>query len=370
MFPGFCSSIVNSFIQITNRSSYIISTLYIVSATVVQVANFVVNCIDLRVDVIDGIDYSSRASSVLYFFAELGNIAYIAGFCHIRNRNCANRSTGLVDYIKSYALHIFTSCVLDRRNRIRTCFDMGIRIIGFSGFLNLLFKLGNIDSIRVIDTCFDVDDATRHSLFTGLTYRDNTVRSIRLQDILLRRLATIAKSHGSSSGSEAPGAYSHAIKTCFASITQGRSKLISRFTKATQGHGSHSGRFRIGSYCRGLVSSRSASTKVIGHGTDAGTVRTFALSLLAQGDGPFGSCFRKTAYSRRIRPLGMALITNGDGIDTVSFSLGASSDGDGILSRSLRAIAYGQGPFAISYGIVAQGRGTQAPVCMGTGTDG
>ena len=195
---------------------------------------------------------------------------------------------------------------------------------------------------------------------------------------------THTQSHGSSSGSFAQetycrasfcgnladSPYGRAPKTCFAAITQGRSKLISRFTKATQGYGSQAGRFRIGSYGRGMVSGRSAITHAIGHDADAGTVRTFALSLLAQGDGPFGSCFRKTAYSRRIHPLGMALITNGDGIFTVSFSLGASSDGDGIQSRSLRAIAYGQGPFAISYGIVAQGRGTHSPVCMGSGSDG
>ena len=195
---------------------------------------------------------------------------------------------------------------------------------------------------------------------------------------------THTQSHGSSSGSFAQetycrasfcgnlagSPYGRAPKTCFAAITQGRSKLISRFTKATQGYGSQAGRFRIGSYGRGTVSGRSAITHAIGHDADAGTVRTFALSLLAQGDGPFGSCFRKTAYSRRIHPLGMALITNGDGIFTVSFSLGASPDGDSIQPRSLRAIAYGQGPFAISYGIVTQCRSSHGPVCMGSGSDG
>ncbi len=35
------------------------------------------------------------------------------------------------------------------------------------GCLSPLFELGNIDSIRVIDTCFDIDNATRYSLFTG-----------------------------------------------------------------------------------------------------------------------------------------------------------------------------------------------------------
>ena len=59
-----------------------------------------------------------------------------------------------------------------------------------------LRQLTDISCIRCFDTIFDIDDATRHSLFTGLAYRfadrDNTVRSIRLQDIPLRHLATIA----------------------------------------------------------------------------------------------------------------------------------------------------------------------------------
>ena len=63
-----------------------------------------------------------------------------------------------------------------------------------------LRQLTDISCIRCFDTIFDIDDATRHSLFTGLAYRfadrDNTVRSIRLQDIPLRHLATIAESRG------------------------------------------------------------------------------------------------------------------------------------------------------------------------------
>ena len=63
-----------------------------------------------------------------------------------------------------------------------------------------LRQLTDISCIRCFDTIFDIDDATRHSLFTGLAYRfadrDNTVRSIRLQDIPLRHLTTIAESRG------------------------------------------------------------------------------------------------------------------------------------------------------------------------------
>ena len=63
-----------------------------------------------------------------------------------------------------------------------------------------LRQLTDISCIRCFDTIFDIDDATRHSLFTGLAYRfadrDNTVRSIRLQDIPLRHLATIAERCG------------------------------------------------------------------------------------------------------------------------------------------------------------------------------
>ena len=195
---------------------------------------------------------------------------------------------------------------------------------------------------------------------------------------------THTQSHGSNSGSFAQETYGRASfcgnlagspygrapKTCFAAITQGRSKLISRFTKATQGYGSQAGRFRIGSYGRGMVSGRSTFIHAIGHKADAGTVRTFALGLLSQGHSTGDSCFGITAYSRRIFTSGMALFANGDGISTSGFALGASPDGDSIQPRSLRAITYGQGPFAISYGIIAQSRSTQAPVCIGTGTDG
>ena len=63
-----------------------------------------------------------------------------------------------------------------------------------------LRQLTDISCIRCFDTIFDIDDATCHSLFPGLAYRfadrDNTVRSIRLQDISLRHLATIAESRG------------------------------------------------------------------------------------------------------------------------------------------------------------------------------
>ena len=63
-----------------------------------------------------------------------------------------------------------------------------------------LRQLTDISCIRCFDTIFDIDDATRHSLFTGLAYRfadrDNTVRSIRLQDIPLRHLAAIAEGRG------------------------------------------------------------------------------------------------------------------------------------------------------------------------------
>ena len=63
-----------------------------------------------------------------------------------------------------------------------------------------LRQLTDISCIRCFDTIFDIDDATRHSFFTGLAYRfadrDNTVQSIRLQDIPLRHLATIAESRG------------------------------------------------------------------------------------------------------------------------------------------------------------------------------
>ena len=61
-----------------------------------------------------------------------------------------------------------------------------------------LRQLANISCIRCFDTCFDVDDATRHSCFARLTHRftdgNDTVLAIRLQDIPLRHLAAVAES--------------------------------------------------------------------------------------------------------------------------------------------------------------------------------
>ena len=80
-----------------------------------------------------------------------------------------------------------------------------------------LHQLTDISCIRCFDTIFDIDDATRHSLFTGLAYRfadrDNTVRSIRLQDIPLRHLATIAESRriGDTTGHACIKAQSHIL---------------------------------------------------------------------------------------------------------------------------------------------------------------
>ena len=61
-----------------------------------------------------------------------------------------------------------------------------------------LRQLANISCIRCFDTCFDVDDATRHSCFARLTHRftdgNDTVIAIRLQDVPLRHLAAITES--------------------------------------------------------------------------------------------------------------------------------------------------------------------------------
>ena len=61
-----------------------------------------------------------------------------------------------------------------------------------------LCQLANISCIRCFDTCSDIDDAARHSCFTGLAYRfadgNDTVQSIRWQDIPLRHLTAIAES--------------------------------------------------------------------------------------------------------------------------------------------------------------------------------
>ena len=63
-----------------------------------------------------------------------------------------------------------------------------------------LRQLANISCIHCFDTCFDVDDTACHSLFPGLAYRfanrDNTVRSIRWQDVPLRHLTAIAERCG------------------------------------------------------------------------------------------------------------------------------------------------------------------------------
>ena len=63
-----------------------------------------------------------------------------------------------------------------------------------------LRQLADVSGIRRIDTAFDVADTARQSFFTGLAYRfadrDNTVRSIRWQDIPLRHLAAVAESRG------------------------------------------------------------------------------------------------------------------------------------------------------------------------------
>ena len=61
-----------------------------------------------------------------------------------------------------------------------------------------LRQLANISCIRCFDTCFDIDDAARHSFFARLTHRftdrNDTIVIIRLQDVPLRHLTAVAES--------------------------------------------------------------------------------------------------------------------------------------------------------------------------------
>ena len=109
----------------------------------------------------------------------------------------------LIDSItrKNTRISFFYLTVYFNRNRFNslTLFVRCCTVCNADMFAFLkLRQLANISCIRCFDTCFDVDDAARHSFFARLTHRftdrNDTVIAIRLQDIPLRHLAAVAES--------------------------------------------------------------------------------------------------------------------------------------------------------------------------------
>ena len=109
----------------------------------------------------------------------------------------------LIDSItrKNTRISFFYLTVYFNRNRFNglTLFVRCCTVCNADMFAFLkLRQLANISCIRCFDTCFDVDDATRHSCFARLTHRftdgNDTVIAIRLQDVPLRHLTAITES--------------------------------------------------------------------------------------------------------------------------------------------------------------------------------
>ena len=181
MLASFRRRIADCFVEVADSLRHTIAILddiRLAFCTILQVANLLiyrvnllVYRIDLRIDVIDGINHCGTCS-------KFGNIAYITGLCHIRDRDIANRLAILVDHIKGHALRIFTGCILHRRDRIRACFDMRIRIIcGCLSSLNGFLQLCHVDRIRCFRTGSNARDLAGHRT-VFFTNRNSCIRCL------------------------------------------------------------------------------------------------------------------------------------------------------------------------------------------------